>query len=82
MEISAAEDQGRRLPKEKAHYDGPIGKAKVLYPSPGWRAFFFRDGGTRYVTHISLKDDNHAQEIEKAMRARAEHFAKKGKPSK
>lgn len=68
---------GHHLPKEKVHYDQGIGKAKVKYPSPGWRACFFQDGNTRYVTHISLKDDNHDQEIEKALKARAEHMTRK-----
>lgn len=76
-EIAVAESQGKRLPKEKHFTDRGIGKAKVLKPSPGWRAFYFRDGDTRYVTRIALKGDDHDQQIQAALEARAEHESRR-----
>lgn len=81
MEISVVEGDGKRLHHTKAYYDGPIGKAKVVHPSPGWRGMFFRDGADRYVTHFSNKGDaSHKKDMKDANSARDEHFRrKKGK---
>jgi hypothetical protein len=66
------------LPKEKCHYSEGIGKAKVKYPSPGWRALFFRDGAIRYITHFDLKGDHdHDTQIMIALRAQNEHVKRK-----
>ncbi|MCC7406756.1 MAG: hypothetical protein IT442_01710 [Phycisphaeraceae bacterium] len=77
MEIDIGRKSGKPLPWEKVHYTDGIGKAKLRKPNPGWRAFFFRDGNTHYVTHIHRKDNDHDKHIESAKRARAEHLSRR-----
>jgi len=79
-EITVVERNGRRLHLSKCYYKGPIGRAKVVYPSPGWRAMFFRDGNERCVSNFSNKGDNdYNKDMKDAHQARNEHFAKKAK---
>ena len=80
-EINSTESSGRRMQHTKAYYDGKIGKAKVVHPSPGWRTMYFRDGNERYITHTSNKgDDDHKKDMQIANVAREEHFSLKVKP--
>lgn len=79
-EITVTEGQGRRVFAGKAYYDGPIGFAKIVHPSPGWRAMYFRDGNDRYVSNWTDKgDQNHNRDKAIAMKAREEHFIRKEK---
>lgn len=80
MQIQACAADGRRLSSEIAFMVRGIGKAKVVYPSPGWRGWFFQFGNGYRVTHFTIKaDTDHDVEWTRANNARQEHEARTAK---
>lgn len=78
-------DQGAFTGKRVSHWlvyeEGGVGKAKVTRPSPGWRAWYFRDGKEHFVAHITDKaDEDHETDMKLAQSAKQEHMAQKAKP--
>lgn len=74
---------GERLPKNVVEWDDGVNKAKRQEPNPGWRAWFFRDGDTFFVTHFYDKGhDNHDKQKRVALKAKSEHLENKARNQK
>lgn len=73
--IRAATLASERLPKNVVEWDEGVNKAKRHEPNPGWRAWFFRDRDTFFVTHFYDKgQDNHEKQKRVALQAKSEHL--------
>lgn len=82
MEITASLNGGRMLPHEKVFCRNGVCKAKLRRPSPGWRAWFIRQGQTCYLTHFTKGTSKGEQDEQEAVALKAwgEHKAKHTAP--
>ena len=77
-EVLVAQGTGRRLHHTKHYYREKMGVAKVVHPSPGWRAMHFRDGDDQYISHFAEKADQDSDaDLQKTLKARKEHLENK-----